>query len=376
VDTLQNPKQQRLLTILFCGFLAAMTVLYLCLPKSEFSLREKRYLAQTPELTRDNLASGDFSADVDAFMADHIPGRSFFVGLNAYYELFTGRQGSKDILLTRDQRLVEAPVEADDAVIDKNMAILNGFAEKQSVPVDLMVVPSAGWAAEDRIIGIHDAYPDEAILRSISAKAGENLRTVDVLTPFAAGSPEHLYYRTDHHWTSAGAHTAYRVYLEHLGREPRPEADYRMETIPGFLGSTYSRSALWLTPAEPLELWTGGEHIQVIHEGSDTPHPGVFFRERLEESDKYTVYLDGNHALVRLTNPEAAGSGSLLVIRDSFSNCLGGFLADSFETVILADLRYYRQPLSELIESEKFDHILICYSIGNFMTDTNMIWLR
>ena len=101
---------------------------------------------------------------------------------------------------------------------------------------------------------------------------------------------------------------------------------------------------------------------------------GVFYWERLEEADKYTVFLDGNHSLVRIHNP--AAEGKLLVIRDSFSNCLGCFLAESYGEVVLVDLRYYKQPVSELADLEQFDSILVCYSIGNFLTDANILWLR
>jgi len=369
-------KDQWLVCILFCGFLGCMMLLYLCLPKADFSQQEKRYLAEAPQLTWESLSSGEFSADVDTFMADHIPGRSFFVGLNAYYDLLTGRQPSKDILLADNHRLVEAPVTRNDTAISKNMEIINRFAESSPVAVDLMIVPSAGWASRSHIQGLHDAYEDGALIADIYAQAGSNVRTVDVVSAFdSAPEPEALYYKTDHHWTSLGAWTACRSYMEMLGRTYISRENYRIESISGFRGSTYTRSALWLTPAEDLELWHSGAPITVTHEESTEPNEGVFFRERLAEADKYTVYLDGNHALVRLESPEAEG-GKLLVIRDSYSNCLGAFLADSYETVVLADLRYYRQPLSELMAQEDFDQVLICYSIGNFLTDTNMIWLR
>ena len=96
----------------------------------------------------------------------------------------------------------------------------------------------------------------------------------------------------------------------------------------------------------------------------------------LEETDKYTVFLDGNHSTVRLDNPRNAGQGKILVIRDSYCNVFGGFLAESYETVVLVDLRYYKNPVSQLLAEEEFDRVLICYSIGNFMTDSNIIWLR
>ena len=77
-----------------------------------------------------------------------------------------------------------------------------------------------------------------------------------------------------------------------------------------------------------------------------------------------------------VNNADCAGQGKLLVIRDSFSNCLGGFLADSYETVVLVDLRYYKKAVSELLKEDTYDQVLICYSLGNFLTDENIIWLR
>ena len=94
----------------------------------------------------------------------------------------------------------------------------------------------------------------------------------------------------------------------------------------------------------------------------------------LHSANGYTVFLDGNHSLVRIHNPEA--EGKLLVIRDSYSNSLGCFLAESYSEVVLVDLRYYKQPVSALAAQEGFDDILICYSIGNFLTDNNLIFLR
>ena len=366
-------KDEIAITATFCVFLAVMCLLYLFLPKDSFSQLEKRYLAETPEVSWKNIASGQFGEDAETYMADHIPGRDFFVGLNAYFELLTGRQNASDIYTTQDGRLVEAPAKWNEAGVAKNMSAINSFAQAVGQTVDLLLVPSAGWASRENIAGPSAPYQDAELIQAIYAMAQDSVSPLDVTARF---DDPGLYYRTDHHWTSQGAYTAYEAYMTSLGREYRDQSDFTIETASGFYGSTYSRAALWLTPAEDLELWTGSTSVTVTNGDSDTVNQSIFYRQRLEETDKYTVYLDGNHSLVRIENPDAKGCGKLLVIRDSYSNCLGGFLAESYETVVLVDLRYYNKSISQLCQEEGFDNILVCYSLGNFLTDANIIWLR
>ncbi len=350
--------------ILFCGFLVAMAAGYL-LPKKSFSEMEKRYLAEVPSFDRKTVFSGQWGREAEEYLTDHVPGRNLFVGINAYLELFAGRQQLKDVWLA-EGKLVEAPVPLDEMAISRNMKAINAFADTLEQQVHLMVVPSAGWAAGA------DGYEDEAILDTIYAAAGERVSAVPVENIFR-DKPE-LYYNTDHHWTSAGAYNGYAVFAEAAGREVRPEADFRITVAEDFQGSTYSRSALWLTPAETIELWQGSEGLTVTNAEEEGVHDGVFYWERLKEADKYTVFLDGNHSIVRVRNPQK--QGKLLVVRDSYSNCLGCFLAESYGEVVLVDLRYYRQAVSELVKQEGFDDVLVCYSCANFLTDTNLMLLR
>lgn len=350
--------------ILFCGFLAAIALGYLR-PHSDFSQMEKRYLAQAPAFRWSTALSGDFSADAEQYLSDHVPGRNLFVGIHAYLEKLAGRQRLTDIWAEAG-KLLEAPVASDPQIIRQNMDAIHRFAQTAGQDVAVLVVPSAGWAA-----GVA-GYSDEVTIAAISADAGDGVTAVDV-TRVYKDHPE-LYYNTDHHWTSRGAYLGYAAVARALGR-PCPDEDFfQVSTTEGFRGSTCSRSALWLTEAEPIELWQGSANLTVTNRESEEVHEGVFYPERLEEADKYTVFLDGNHSLVRIQNP--AQEGKLLVIRDSYGNCLGGFLAESYGEVVLVDLRYYRQSVSELVSLESFDDILICYSCANFLTDTNLQLLR
>lgn len=365
-----------ILCLLFLLSVFAMAALFLLLPKEDFSQKEKRYLEKAPELSWESLSSGDFGEDAEKYMADHLPFRDFFVGLAANAQRLMGLQVTKDIYVGDSGRLYEAPYRENAAATESNMEAINAFAEKLGRKVDFMLVPSAGYMMQEDISGLKDPYMDDELIAAAYGLAGEELRCIDLLEAFAGADRGRLYYRSDHHWTAYGAWLAYREYMASLGREGKAMEDYSLSYIPGFYGSTYSRSCLWQTPPEDMEVWDDGGTYTVSFSDREGEFHSLFFPERLEEPDKYTYWLDGNHPLVRIENGDAEAEGSLLVLRDSYSNCLGCFLAGSYKTVVLADLRYYKEPLSELYEQEGFDQVLIAYSIGNFLTDRNFLWLE
>lgn len=372
---MKTKKTDVLTCVIFLAFVFGMFGMYLLLPGQTFSEKEKRYLADAPQLTWESLLSGEFGQEIETYLADHIPGRDFFVGLASYYDLLTGQQVTKDVYVAEGDRLVEKPVAWNPSAAEKNMKAINAFAQTLGRPVDLMLVPSAGFLLQDTVQGLKDPYTDDKIIADIYAMAGENVICRDLVSVFEnAPDRQALYYRTDHHWTSLGAYTAYSAYMQMVGKTALEKSDFLVESHGGFYGSNYSRSGLWLIPGENVELWKTDADVSVTNGESDAVHDSLFYPQRLEELDKYTVYLDGNHSTVRIENPE--GDGKLLVIRDSYANCLGTFLANSYETVVMIDLRYYKKPVSELLVSEGFDDVLVCYSLGNFMTDANVIWLR
>ena len=66
---------------------------------------------------------------------------------------------------------------------------------------------------------------------------------------------------------------------------------------------------------------------------------------------------------------------SLLIIRDSYMDSLSPFLLESYSRIHILDLRYYRASLSDYISQNGFDDVLVCYSIDNFSTDSNIFLL-
>ena len=366
--------------IVFVGFIAAMLILFIALPKNKYSASEKRYLEQAPEFTGEKLLSGEFGEKFEKFLSDQTAGRNMWVGLAAYYQLSIGNNGANGVYKCADGYLINDP--QDMSGLMRNIGFIEEFAQHVDVPVSVLVAPSTGYICEDKLPAVHKPYRDDEYFTKMS----EVLKTasfVDIRDAFRQeyADGEQLYYKTDHHWTACGAYTAYRVLADELGYTANDKSAYEMTSYPGFYGTTYSSSGFWMNGPDDIEVWDnkandGKLSVAITDNGTTTEQDDMFYYSHLEEDDKYPVYLDGNHPYTVIKNANAASDEKLLIVKDSFAHSLTPFLADHYAEIIMVDMRYYADPLPGLIESEGVDRVLFVYSIDNLATDDKIAFIE
>ena len=371
---------KRLPMLVFMAFIGTMLILFLVLPKKTYSPSEKRLLEQAPEFTGEKLLSGDFGEHFEKFLSDQTAGRNLWVGLAAYYQLAIGNNGANGVYYGEDGYLINDP--EDMSGLMRNIGFIEEFAQHIDVPTTVLIAPSTGYICDDKLPNIHKPYHDTEYFEKI-AEALETAEFVDVRPAFmiADAAGEQLYYKTDHHWTSTGAYTAYTVLSGALGYTPHSESDYDITAYDGFYGTTYSSSGFWLNEADKIEVWDNKAnddslHVAITDGGVTTEQDDMFYYDHLEEDDKYPVFLDGNHPYTVITNSKATSDEKLLIVKDSFAHSLTPFLADHYAEIIMVDMRYYTNPLPELIESEEIDRVLFVYSIDNLATDDKIAFIE
>ena len=365
----------------FLLFICVMAVMFIVTPKSDYSSLEKRYLEDFPEAKLEAVANGEFGESFETYIADHFPLRNLWVGLNAYANLFVGNNGSNGVYNADEGYLINEPVSGDNR-IDTNLKALTAFKNKIGVNMTCLFAPSTGYIMRNVLPVVHNEYKDDEFFGNIkSALSGNGVEFVDLRSRFKSEvqSGNQLYYRTDHHWTTLGAYTAYKQLMTTLGKIPAKKSQFRVDSYPDFYGTTYSTSGFWLNMGDNIELWQNPENDKKITlditEGSETKtYDTMYFNKHLSEDDKYPVFIDGNHALETITNKNVR-SGRVLVIKDSFAHSMAPFLAENYNTVTLVDLRYYKNSVSQLVKSGKYDEVLVIYGIDNFATDTDLVWL-
>lgn len=376
-------KKKRLLVpmFVFLLFIFLMAVLFIVTPKSNYSSLEKRYLEDFPEANLEAIADGEFEEGFENYLADHFPIRNMWVGINAYANFLAGNNGANGVYNCDNGYLINEPV-SDKNRVDTNLGALTDFKDSAKVDMTCLIVPSTGYIMKDELPKVHNEYKDDEYFNNIKTVLGEHdIKFVDVRSRFKSDAQNggKLYYRTDHHWTTLGAYTAYEQLMTELGHIPAKKSSFLVETYPDFYGTTYSTSGFWFNMGDDIELWRNPKSEKNITlditEGEETKtYNTMYFTDHLKEDDKYPVFIDGNHALETFTNKNVK-SGKALVIKDSFAHCMAPFLAENYNTVTLVDLRYYKKSVSELVKKGKYDEVLVVFGIDNFATDTDLVWL-
>ena len=370
--------------IVFVFFIFALAIWFIVNPKLDYSPSEKRYLQDFPEANVETVLSGEFGEEFEKYFADHFPARQKWVGLNAYYTLGTGVNGADGIYNCADGYLINKPVDTKNN-LEKNVQTLADFKTKiGDTPMTVMFAPSTGYIVNDKLPALHDSYNDDAYFeQSAKTLSDSGVSFVDLRETFKQkyAEGEQLYYRTDHHWTTAGAYEAYVKLCEQLGTKAVPKESFEIQKYQGFYGTTYSSSGFWLTPPDDIEIYNNPKNteknitLKIVEGKDEEDYHSMYFYNYLDEDDKYPVFIDGNHAYTEITNSNAKG-GTVLVIKDSFSHSLAPFLAENYSRVILIDPRYYKLSVSELVKETKPEQVIALYGINNIATDTDIVWLQ
>lgn len=372
-------KYNILLTVMFCIFLGSMALMTAVLPKQSVSVNEKRKLAEFPEFSVKKLLNGKWETAFENYISDHFPARDAFVAADSYYNLYTGRNGAKGVYKGKDGYLFNIPVQCDEEKLSANLNAVLEFIDKTGLKTSIMLVPSAGYIMSDKLPSPHMRYTDEDIRYEIEQTCSDKAEMIDIFSEFKNHKDDvQLYYKTDHHWTSAGAYTAYCLWAEQNGIKVREKGDYTIKSFDGFYGTLYTKSALWNEESDDIEVWESPINVTVSlgDDANIESYNSMFFEEHLENADKYPVFLDGNHGFERIINADNPDGRRVIVIKDSFAHCLVPFLAENCSVIDMVDLRYYYDSVSELVKENNYDEALILYGISNLCEANDLSTLQ
>ena len=392
------------ITALFLTVILGFGAAFWIVPDISRSADENRPLQTLPKITLGALLDGSLSASLTDYFSDQFPLRAGFVGLHGLGEVARLSGESNGVLYGRDGQLAvrrfdayisrtERATDTDyyhPTHIENSMASvvrLRDSLAADGVPLTVLLAPrtiDVTASAFDYPSNLSDSL-DHAITNALDKAQVEQIDLLDTFRE-AYDKGEYVYYRTDHHWTTKGAYTAYTALLTAWGMEDDilPADAFDVRIVSDFYGTTYSRAGLYFIAPDEMEIWTakdGSDDRFAVTNGDGTPitERGFILERYLSDKDKYSAFLGEARSLITVTDTVAVEQGAsrprLLIAKDSFANTVAPFLARHFD-LVMVNVTGDKTDLTTLAVEYGCDRVLILCNRENLVSTDCLLRLR
>ncbi len=377
--TTKNFSKKNWTGYIFVLLIAVGTIGSILWPKRSYSPNENRFLQQMPSFTITTVLNGEFESKYETYITDQFLLRDQWIAFKTNVERLLQKKDINGVYFAKDDYLIERheATEINKEQEQKNVERLAIFVENAvkllgDDHVRVMLVPTASEILTDKLPAFASGYDQLAVIEQVKDLISSEY-VIDVTETLKNHKDEYIYYKTDHHWTSLGAYYAYVEWAKSMGIEPLSQEEYTItKGSDKFYGTIASKVNVSVKP-DDIYLYEKADHPSYEVEYNETETTDTLFHyESLETKDKYSVFLNGNNALVKITTENKNGR-KLLVIKDSFSHCFVPLLVDHFEEVYMVDFRYYKMGASTIIAKEGITDTLVLYNVINFVEDKNSL---
>ncbi len=375
---MMNEKVSWNVIAVFCLLIFGITLATILHPAKDFSERENRTLAQKPKLTLASLLDGSFESEYESYLTDQFVGRDAWISLKTAAQRASLRQEDNDVYFAADDYLIEKHTGIfTDSNAKTNADLLAEFARQmtQTYGADhftVMIAPNAVSVLSDKLPALAAPYDEHTYLEEIMAELPDGI-WLDLEKVLSEHKEEYVYYRTDHHWTTLGAWYAWAAYAERAGLEQPDQNDYIIQTVSDSFEGTVAAKVGGKVHADSISTMTRKDAVSctLTYNQSDDVRSSLYQESALDSRDQYAYFYGGNTALIQ-GETTADSDRRILVIKDSYANCFVPFLYDSFARVDMVDIRYYNEPLSELLAKGNYTDVLFLYNAAGFAEDASL----
>lgn len=351
-----------------------LIILNIVIPKQTFSEQENRYLEKVPELSFKELVSGEYAEGLDNYINDHFIFRNFWLKLNSFVQITTGKTENNGVYIGKEGYLFEKFVytENEKENIEKTVQTINSFAQNVDIPIHFLLIPNSIYINEDKLPDNLEIADQREIIENVYGKLNKDINTINVTNILKENKNLKLYYKTDHHMTSKGAYLVYTEYCKKANLESVPISQFKEEIVAkDFLGTFDSKAQVHNQEKDEIVVYKNETNENIEGDCDGKIYNSIFNKQYLKQKDKYSYFLNGNNAKVVIKTNIKNGK-RLLVIKDSYAHILAQFICQNYEEIHFIDPRYYKDSTSEYAKENNITEILFLYNVSNILTDISI----
>jgi DHHW protein len=377
--------------LLLLGFVGAIGAGAILLPQHQDSALDGRALTKFRDPTLGSLRNGSWMTSTESWLDDHVPGRERWLELHS--EL--ARDGLQQQVLKNvyvgdphGMLLENVPPLTVPADLATNARALGQEIHALGVKTMSVYVPRREEVFADRLPA---AWPRTlATTKPAVEQALSQFGPLLDLTPTLADQAKRdsFFWRTDHHWTPAGALAAIGAISSEAATQgvdiPPDNRPYTTHTYGTFYGSIGREVTAGGTPrpdvfAAPLPS-TFRAHVC---SGGVCDKPTFVTRlakAPTKYANRYRAFVGGDYGYQRIENPSRDAHGRILLIKDSFGDALSTYLAERVSTLVTIDERHYSGPeIRAVVRSMQPDLVILMHNQVSMIGNTkffSQIWVN
>lgn len=339
----------------------------------DFSDKENRYLADMPKISVSSIGNGSFMDDFETYLTDQFPLRDKCISIKTAILRLTGQRKINGVYIGSDGYLIAEESDYDEKKLKEIIDSVNYFAgNKDDLKINFMLVPNSISIYEDKL-PYNVVSNQKETMNYIEENLSENISYIDIYDTLKNAEGQQMYYKTDHHWTTFAAYEAFKQFASVTGLNT-DDVTYNFYTVTGeFQGTQASNSGVY-NVHDRIDICVpeGSEGTYVVNYPEKTlKKASLFDIEKLNEKDKYLVFMGGNYSEADINTVNGTGR-NLLVVKDSFANCMIPMFTPYYDKIVVVDPRYFYDNIYEVMEINHIDEVLFLYNVNSFVTDNSL----
>lgn len=351
-------KIQKYLTVILCGvFVLFFSFWCFFIETPDYSESERRKLAQKPEITLENIWTGEFAKNFEEYTTDRFPIRDTWRSIKAYTRLNVLFQQENNDVFVKDGHISKLEYPLNTNMLDYAISLFTRIQENYFPQNDVYfaVIPDKNKYIADLKYDYNELenYMYDNLPFCTPIQLRELLSAED-------------YYFTDSHWRQEKIVDVAQHIAECMNTSIADEYETLTLEIP-FNGVYVGQSALKCEP-DTIKYLTNDtiKNLQV------TGANAVYDMNKAKGKDTYELFLSGNQPLVKISNPQNTDGRRLVVFRDSFASSIMPLLAQGYSEITMIDLRYMNSLLLEQFVDFSNSDVLFLYSSTVLNNSTSM----
>lgn len=348
-------------------FILGFSVFAWLKPADEFSLWERRRLAQLPEINMSTILSGNFTRNFESYTTDQFPLRDELRKVKAWVGVNVFKRGENNGIYVTDGYAAQLEYPVDEKSVEyasqRLNYVYNKYLSDNGVKPYIAVIPHKG-----QFTSAEKGYPnaDYDKIVSILKENTPSFNYIDISPKLSLSD----YYRTDTHWRQEEITDVALLLGEKMGADVT--AEYREEVVENDFDGVYSgQYALPLQSDKICYLTNPQLEACRAFDYENNKEICIYDIEKAKGKDPYEMFLSGPLSLVTIENDNAPGK-ELVIFRDSFGSAIAPLMVAGYSKITLVDIRYIHPDLiGKYVDFRNCD-VLFLYSTSVLNNSTTL----